>query len=80
MNVTPEQASKLWCPMGRVGVMGSGATCNHNDMLDTDYSAKCIGPKCMMWRRVDAFDVPMEKAKGHCGLAGAGTPVRSNWP
>ena len=47
---TPEQASKLWCPMGRVGVMpDAGGPAGINDSTSS-FSCNCIASGCAMWR------------------------------
>ncbi|MFS2113303.1 hypothetical protein [Herbaspirillum frisingense] len=55
MNTVTE-ASKLWCPMVRIGVMpASGGPSTINDPTSiAEFSGRCIGAQCAMWRWADA--------------------------
>lgn len=79
---TTQQAKKLWCPMGRVGVMpqsGGPASCNDPT---TDFRVNCQADQCSMWRwgtngnhehDCAVTDTPLTiqpPRAGYCGLAG----------
>ena len=75
--MTPEEASKKWCPMVRVECVPPNE--NHGELTITnkpsevvdDSTAYCIGPACMRWRWRQrlAFD-SLDRNDGYCGLAG----------
>lgn len=64
MNTVTE-ASKLWCPMVRIGVTpASGGPSTINDPTSiAEFSGWCIGGQCAMWRWAEeAPDEPDEDA------------------
>lgn len=70
---TEAEASKKWCPFGRIGHRAGIAI---NDPMNPNFSAHCIGSGCMAWRWNGYMPVagsPIEgqdEASGYCGLAG----------
>ena len=82
---TVEQASTLWCPMARVGVLpSSGGPSAVNDPDTEVFRSNCIGDKCAMWRWGPENVIPAYKRQpisfyrprpiaetraGYCGLA-----------
>ena len=68
MNVTEEQAAKLWCPMVRFNNVQDAAFNRVHDPEPIGEWNNCIGSRCMMWAWHRFNEDTGVGVEGHCGM------------